>query len=197
MTTDHFRPLLDNTWDTHLFCARMEWESDPQTHRQNHRPTVGTSSECSHSYAPMCTLHQGRVRVCCSRPPSINRNGSGDDHPVIDGISAYDTMCHCSGLCVILLVSIRSSLEDDDGRVHTIHQGGRRTRRRLYALPLPCGSAHSAGCDSARTEPEREVACFPGRRVFCVETSVCTIPPSKSCGPMQDPSPCWQDTCFE
>ena len=51
------------------------WRSDPQTHRQNHRPAVGTFSECSHSSAPMCL-----------RPsltfPSVDRIGSGDDHPV-------------------------------------------------------------------------------------------------------------------
>ena len=107
MTTDHLRPLLDNTKDTHLVvhsgrvvgkrahpglgrtvlevgqndsaaqgwrgsAGHCGWRSDPQSHRQNHRPTVGTSSECSHSSAPICTLHQGRVRVYRSRPPSID-----------------------------------------------------------------------------------------------------------------------------
>ena len=55
--------------------------------------------------------------------------------------------------------------------------------------------------DSTRTEPEREVACFLGRRVLCVETTqswhVAQFRPARVVDPLQDPSPCWQDTCSE
>ena len=99
----------------------------------------------------------------------------------IDGISAYDTCPEglCSKVCrglpeeVPLLPFVRLFYSFPSAyfwEEHTIHQGeGGTTGRCLHAPSLLCESARSAGSDSPRTEPEREVACFLGRRVFCVE----------------------------
>ena len=55
--------------------------------------------------------------------------------------------------------------------------------------------------DSPRIEPGREVARFLGRRAFCVKTTeswqIAQFRPGRVVDPLQDPSPCWQDTCME